>query len=78
MSELGDQFLLTLADQGYGLAVTTEDVIILMSNRRDRWAVPKDLLEEPTLEPMLRLAIANFAAVDGRFVWPPESDYGRG
>lgn len=71
MSDLGDQFLLALADQGYGLVVTTEDVIILLSDQQSRFHLPRVVLDEEDLEPLLRLSIASFAAVDERFVWPP-------
>lgn len=78
MSELGDRFLLALADQGYGLVATSEDMIILMSDHVSRFAVPQVILEDEPLEPLLRLAIASFAVTDGRFIWPPPTGTGRG
>lgn len=77
MTELGERFLLALADQGYGLVITVEDVIVLSSDRRTRHHIPVVLFDEPELELLLRVAIVAFAATDGQFHWSwPESGEG--
>lgn len=70
MTELGEQFISALADQGYGVVVTDEDVIVLTSDRRGRHHIPVTIFHEPELEILLRLAIVAFAALDGEFIWP--------
>lgn len=76
MSELGDQFLLALADQGYGLVITTEDVRILMKSKRDIWSLPLDLVEQEWMVPILMDNIKNFIEADGEFRWPPQAGAG--
>ncbi len=67
MTELGDKFLLALADQGYGIVVTDEDLIILEASHRERHHVPVILLDNPQYEFLLVAAIEAFAQLDGRF-----------
>lgn len=67
MTELGDKFLLALADQGYGIVFTGEDLTILEASHRDRHHIPVILLDEPRYEFLLVAAIEAFAQFDGRF-----------
>jgi hypothetical protein len=73
MTELGERFLLALADQGYGLVITEEDVIILGSDRKTRHHIPVELFEEPELDLLLRVAIVAFGLTDPGFVWGGEA-----
>lgn len=40
MTDLGEQVLVALADQGYGLAITEEEVTILTPDRRRLHRIP--------------------------------------
>ncbi len=64
MTELGEQFLLALAEQGYGIVVTDEDVIVLSPDRSRTHFMPVEMFREPALEPILALAIASFVALE--------------
>ncbi|MHA6626930.1 hypothetical protein ACU61A_15955 [Pseudonocardia sichuanensis] len=70
MTELGERFLLALRDQGYGVIITDEDVVIVSEDRKRLHHVPRPLFEDdPLSDALLRLAILGFIAGEPEFVW---------
>jgi len=69
VTELGEQFILALADQGWGVIPTDEDVVVLSPDRRYRFHIPGVLFEDPGLELLLEVVIGGFI-LDFGFRWP--------
>ena len=70
MTGLGERLIAALVDQGYAVVVTDEDVVVLLSDKRQRHHIPRVLLDDPALEVFLQVAIAAIEVKDPRFIWP--------
>lgn len=49
MTELGEQLVLALRTQGFGITFEDGDMVVVSSDKRHRHHVPMELLEDPRL-----------------------------
>lgn len=71
MTELGGRFIAALQAQGFGLAFTSEDLVIVSPDGRTIHHLPRVVLEGEDLvsDALLRLAIMGFIAAHPQFHW---------
>ena len=71
MSELGERFIAALQEQGFGLVLASEDLVIVSPDGRTVHHLPRVVLEGDDLvsDALLRLAILGFTDVNRQFHW---------
>jgi hypothetical protein len=77
VTDLGEQVLAALADQGFGLTITEEEVTILSLDRRRKHRVPTAMFQRNSryhLETLIMLVVG-LQVLEG-FVPPPQFDAG--